>query len=186
MLSLLPIFFVITAALLRGGSLQNLAAVRLRWAPLAIGSFALQLLIFTPFLPAPVIGVGIPWLYLLSMLLLIAWVAANGRIPGMALMAAGLLLNVAAIAANGGHMPVAPEAARIAGTSAKYAVDGLHHNSIAIGGQAHLWLLTDIIAIPPPMPFANVFSIGDLLLTLGGAVFCFRAIRGVPRALIDT
>ncbi len=33
-----------------------------------------------------------------------------------------------------------------------------------------LWILTDIFALPPPMPFANVFSIGDVLIAIGVAV----------------
>ena len=50
----------------------------------------------------------------------------------------------------------------------------------ALAEPARLWLLTDIIVVPWPVPFAGVFSPGDLLLTLGGAVFCHRAIRGTP------
>lgn len=171
---LLIILIVIIVALLRGGSLHNLAAVRLRWLPLVFASLALQLLIFTPFRTVPLISVATPWLYMLSMLLLTAWVAANRHIPGMLLMAAGLLLNLAAIAANGGYMPIALERASVYGTSATFTDGGRHNNSIALAtGQAYLWLLTDIIAIP----FAGVFSVGDVLLTLGVAICCYRAIR---------
>jgi len=180
MLILLIILAVIVAALLRGGSLLHLAAVRMRWTPLAFAGLVLQLLIFTPFADTPIVGVAIPWLYLCSMLLLAVWVGANWRIPGMAIMAAGLLLNAIAIAANGGYMPVALEAARAIGAGARYAANGVHHNSIALAEPARLWLLTDIIVVPWPVPFAGVFSPGDLLLTLGGAVFCHRAIRGTP------
>ncbi|MFL5804236.1 MAG: DUF5317 family protein [Roseiflexaceae bacterium] len=177
MLGILIILTVIALALLRGGSLHNLAAVRLRWLPLVFASLALQLLIFTPFRTAPLVGVATPWLYLLSMLMLAAWVAANWHIPGMALMAAGLLLNLAAITANGGYMPIAPEATHSYGISANYTDDGRHNNSVAlVAGQAYLWLLTDIIVVP----FAGVFSIGDVLLMLGVAICCYRTIQPAP------
>jgi hypothetical protein len=101
------------------------------------------------------------------MALLIGWVAANWRIPGMVIMAAGLLMNVAAIVANGGRMPVSPDQARYAGTIDRYATDGLavSDNSVATVEGVRLWLLTDILALPAGFPFANVYSIGDVLLT---------------------
>lgn len=180
MLRLLIVTLVIVIALLRGGSLSNFKDLRLRWIPLVIGAFALQLLIFTPFLSASLISVGTQALYVLSMALLTIWVAANWRIPGMALMAAGLLMNLAAIVANGGHMPVSPASARYAGTFAQYSAQGVPvaNNSIATDSQVHLWLLTDIIPLPKEIPFANVFSIGDIVLTVGAAVLCYRTIHG--------
>src|SRR5215211_4375604 len=114
MLRLAVIILVIVVALLRGGSLRNFAAIQLRWLPLVIAGFVLQLLIFTPFARAPLIAFATLPIYVLSLALLAIWVAANWRIPGMALIAIGLALNVAVIAANGGHMPVMPESARLA------------------------------------------------------------------------
>jgi hypothetical protein len=113
------------------------------------------------------------------MFLLVIWVAANWRIPGMALIALGLALNVIAISANAGHMPVAPESARYAGTIDNYANDGtlVANNSIATQDNVRFWLLTDIIAIPKQVPFATVISIGDVLLTIGVAILCYRTIR---------
>jgi Family of unknown function (DUF5317) len=170
---------VIAVALLRGGTLANLIELRLRWTPLVLVALAVQLLIFTPFRKQPLIPIWTPQLYMLSMALLTAWVALNWRIPGMALMALGLLSNFAAIAANGGYMPVAPESARYAGRLARYAAQGLPvaNNSIATGDQVRLWLLTDILPIPAWLPFANVYSVGDVLLTVGGALLCYRTIH---------
>lgn len=179
MLRALMIVFVIGIALLQGGALRNFSALRLRWVPLVIGGFVLQLLIFTPFRSAPLISGFTAQLYILSMALLIVWVAVNWRIPGMALMAIGLLLNSAAIVANGGYMPVSTESARYAGTIDRYAnqVAPISNNSIAADSHVQLWLLTDIIAVPGWVPLATVVSIGDVLLTLGVAVLCYRTIR---------
>src|SRR5690349_20107561 len=100
MLRLLVIVLVIVVALLRGGSLRNFAAVQLRWLPLVIVAFVLQLLIFTPFARSPLVAFATVPIYVLSMILLVIWVAGNWRIPGMALIAAGLALNVIAISVN--------------------------------------------------------------------------------------
>src|SRR5262245_25675559 len=177
MLRLLIILSVIAVALLRGGSLHNFAAVRLRWLPLVFGGLTLQLLIFTPFREESLISVATPWLYIISMLMLAAWAAVNRHIPGIAFMATGLLLNLTVIAANGGYMPVLSEAIRTAGMPVSYGIDG-RHNSLATfaTGGVHLWLLADII----PIPFAGVFSIGDVLLTLGVAICCYCIIRPAP------
>src|SRR6185436_4714260 len=100
MISVVILLPVITSALLRGGSLINLVELRLHWVPLVLAALAVQLLIFTPFRAEPLISAWTTQLYMLSMALLTLWVALNWRIPGMALMALGLLANFAAIAAN--------------------------------------------------------------------------------------
>src|SRR5262245_14727685 len=137
MISVVILLPVIAIALLRGGSLINLVELRLRWVPLVLAALAVQLLIFTPFRSQPLISAWTIQLYILSMALLTLWVALNWRIPGMVLMALGLLANFAAIAANGGYMPVSPESARYAGRLGRYATDGLPvaNNSIAIDDQ---------------------------------------------------
>jgi hypothetical protein len=182
MLRLIIIIVVIAVALLRGGSLRNLGALKLRWLPLVIAGFALQLLIFTPFASSPLVAFATVPLYIVSMALLTIWVALNWRIPGMALIAVGLLMNFAAIGANGGHMPVSPESARYAGTIVNYASEGalVANNSIATDSNVHLWLLTDIIPIPKQIVFANVLSIGDVLLTIGVGMLCYRTICRAP------
>jgi hypothetical protein len=182
MLRLVIIILVIVVALLRGGSLRNFGALKLRWLPLVIASFVLQLLIFTPFAKAPLIAVATVPLYIVSMALLTIWVAANWQIHGVVLVAIGLLMNFSAIIVNDGHMPVSPESARYAGTIAEFATGGarIANNSIATDDQVRLWILTDIIPLPQGLPFANVFSIGDVLLTIGVGVLCYRTIHRPP------
>lgn len=181
MLRLILLAGVVAAALVRGGSLANLAGLRLRWVPLVALGFVIQIVIFSSLRAfLPVDDMGIRLLYLLSMALLTVWVALNRRIPGMALMAVGLLCNFLAIAANGGYMPVSPASARLAGTIALYHDDGglRFNNSVASDENVRLWLLTDIIPVPRPVPFANVWSIGDVLLTVGAGVLCYRTVSG--------
>lgn len=179
MLRGIVVLIVIAVALARGGSLRNFAALDLRWLPLVLGGFGLQLLIFTPFRDTPLIPVATAPLYLLSMALLVLWIALNRHLPGALLIALGVLLNTVAIAANGGYMPVDPAAAQYAGRLQGYAAEGLpvDNNSLATD-DVRFWILTDIFPVPAGIPFANVFSLGDVLLTLGISILCYQTIRG--------
>ena len=181
MLRIVIVAAVIAVALLRGGTLRNFAALPLRWAPLAILAFALQPLTFLVLAEIPWLARATVPLYLLSMALLCAWVARNWRIPGMPLIAAGLLMNLLALAANGGHMPVDPAAARVAGLYDDLAgLDAAASKHALADGQVRLWLLTDIVGLPKALPFAPVWSLGDIVLTAGIALLCYRTIRGAP------
>jgi hypothetical protein len=80
--------------------------------------------------------------------------------------------NLAAIIANGGWMPASPEALAALGMSPKAG----YSNSSVVADPALPWL-TDIFALPPWMPMANVFSIGDVLIGLGVIVVITVAMR---------
>jgi hypothetical protein len=103
----------------------------------------------------------VPAIYLGSTLVVFAAVLRNIRLPGMALVALGSVSNLAAIAANGGSMPASASALTAAGLP---VVD--HGNSVVVPNPA-LEPLTDIFAIPAGVPFANVFSVGDVLIFVG-------------------
>jgi hypothetical protein len=147
---------------LAGGRLQELAGVRLRlpWTlPVAL---AIQLVITT------VVPNGPRTLYagahLVSYGFGATFLAANRRIPGIWLLALGASLNLVVIVANGGVMPADPDALRLAGwpvTSSDF------ENSTALA-DPRLAFLGDVFAIPEAVPLANVFSIGDVLIVIGG------------------
>jgi hypothetical protein len=86
--------------------------------------------------------------------------------PGMIVVALGAFANVTAIAANGGVMPASPHALAVAGRS---GASEHFANSTAVS-HPHLAFLGDVFAIPARFPLANVFSIGDVLLLIGGAM----------------
>ena len=50
-------------------------------------------------------------------------------------------------------------------------------NSVVMADPA-LWPLTDIFALPTWVPFANVFSIGDVLIGAGVALTIALGMRG--------
>lgn len=136
----------------------------IRWAGLAIGGALLQLALFLP----PVnsrLGPLPPILYVLSSVAVLACLLRNARIPGLAIAAVGGTGNLLAIVVNGGKMPVDPAAARIAG----HLPATSYTNTVELV-TANLKPLTDIIAVPPPLPFANVYSLGDVLLVVGVAI----------------
>lgn len=186
MLRVLIVVAVIVAALLRGGSLSGLARLRVRQVPLVLGSLLIQLAIFPlvgeALLPA---GLTVP-LYLLSMGLLVWWVWLNRELPGLGLIGGGVVMNLAGIAANGGYMPVDPEAAAYAGNAAVYADAAVVNNSLASNEGVRLWLLTDIFPVPAGIPFATVYSLGDILLTAGVGILCYRAMMARPADISAT
>jgi hypothetical protein len=90
---------------------------------------------------------------------------------GLALVAIGAASNLLAIVASGGYMPADPGPSRRSATrSAGYS------NSVVTADPA-LRSLTDIFALPAWLPFANVFSIGDVLIGVGIAVAIATGMR---------
>ena len=143
-----------------GGRLEHLRQVRLRWVPVALIGLAVQVVLFAaPFGSWPE-GV-VPLVYQASTMAVFIAVLRNLAIPGVALIAIGAGCNLLAIVANGGWMPADPDALA--------SVGGLPtgpSNSIVIT-EPVLKPLTDLFALPAWLPFANVFSIGDVLIGLG-------------------
>ena len=155
---------------LAGGRFLILAEVRLRAAWLVISALLLQIVTISVLvLPAPALAAS---LHLLSYALAAAFLWLNRELPGLPLIAAGAALNALAIAANGGTMPASASALRTAGISG----DGVHFaNSTAVTGP-RLGLLGDVFALPRSLgPLANVFSVGDVVLTMGAVWFLHGA-----------
>lgn len=180
MILLVILAVALLLSLLMGGSLRALAQVNLRCGFLVLLAIGVQILIFSPWW-AMMVGRAL-WgrlLYLVSLFLLLVVVWFNRRVPGFALLGLGLLSNTLVIAANGGRMPVSLAALRIAGIAASRAeFETLRvTNSALMGGQTPLWFLGDIFALPNAVPFSNVFSIGDVCITLGGVWFVWFTTR---------
>ena len=90
--------------------------------------------------------------------------------PGVLVIAAGLLLNLAVVALNGG-MPVMAGAAAAAGLHGQLSVPaGDFVHVVGLPGTRLPWL-ADVITLPGPTPMRLVASPGDLLLYEGVATF---------------
>lgn len=162
------ILFAAMAARVR---LTSLSTVRFRAVGVLLAALLVQVVILQvlaerlPFQIAAALHLG-------SYALAGAFVWCNRAVPGLWIFAAGGMANFAAIAANGGVMPASATALAASGQAetAGFA------NSASVEG-AQLAFLGDVFAWPAPLPFANVFSVGDVLLLVGVALFVFRVGR---------
>jgi hypothetical protein len=100
----------------------------------------------------------------------------NLDLPGIPVVAIGAVLNLLAVLANGGYMPSDPAAWQVlSGVAALPAHD--FSNSALMGAGTALPWLGDVFVLPRPIPLANVFSIGDVLIAVGIAWCVARAMR---------
>jgi hypothetical protein len=175
----LPLVIGLALAPLLGGRWSRLGDLRLRWVGLFYVAILLQIVAF------PISQ--LPWrtpdraavvLWLVSYGLFALGAAANVRIPGVPLIALGMVSNVAAIVANGGHMPALPAALRAAGLHFEQS-----RNSARMP-TPHLAWLVDRWGAPDWVPLANVFSVGDVLIAAGGFVFALVATGAFARLRI--
>jgi hypothetical protein len=181
MFMLYALLLGLIAGWLMGGSMSRLSAIRIRWAPLAVIGLLMQVVLFFGPVAERVGSLGMP-IYIGSTALVLVVVLRNLRVPGLVLVAAGAISNLVAILANGGYMPASPGAMAFLGKS----VNPGYSNS-AVNESPVLAPLTDIFALPPFVPFANVFSVGDVLIGVGVALVIATAMRGgAPRKLPPT
>lgn len=146
---------------LAGGSIGALAEMRIRWSWVILAGLVFQVILFSSPVADRVGDLG-PILYVGSTGAVLWAVLRNWRIAGLPIVVLGALSNAAAILANGGFMPASPSALLALGRS----FPATYSNSSIVPHPA-LEPLTDIFAVPPPLPFANVFSIGDVLIAVG-------------------
>jgi Family of unknown function (DUF5317)/Major Facilitator Superfamily len=160
---LLPsVFLGVVLALVLGGRPSRLLDLELRRAWAVWLALSVQMVLFTP------LGDGLPPeafspLHVATYALLLFFAAANVQNLALLPLVAGMLANATAIVANGGKMPVQPEAWEAAGFT------GEGGPNVRLGAE-RLGFLGDIFALPPGLPFTNVFSVGDLLIGLGAVV----------------
>ncbi len=159
-----PIILAVLVGLLLSGRPSNLGRVQLRWSAAIAAGMAIQVALFVEPVTARIGDLGPP-IYIASSLLVLAAVIRNWRLPGLAILAVGAASNLAAILANGGYMPASPEA-----LAALTRGDSEVYSNSAMMGSPMLAPLTDIFAMPAWVPFANIFSIGDVLIGIGVAI----------------
>lgn len=179
MLYAIPIALVV--GVLVGGRLSGLAELRFRWGWVIVAGLAAQVVLFSEAVTSWIGEAGVPF-YVASTAIVLAALAANWRIAGVPIVIAGAACNLAAIVANGGYMPASPEALAAIGRTL-----GDEYSNSAVVPEPALAPLTDIFAMPTWLPWHNVFSIGDVLISLGVGlviVVAMRRGRGGARAHI--
>lgn len=163
MLLLLSVVLGILAGMLKKGKLSRLVRLKLLW--LSILSFAATaiLSLFPQAAPVPK-----ALLLCLSYLCVFAFCFANRRFAaGSALFGLGSLCNFTVISANGFRMPVAESALEFyPDMTAEAVLERSADYFVAVGGQAKLLFLGDIICVPLPY-FGGFISVGDIILAIG-------------------
>jgi hypothetical protein len=169
------------------GSLAGLQRQRIEWWPLALGSIAIQLILFNPPVDRQAWAlVWGPWIWMASLVVFIAVLVRNsicnpvGR-GAFRLAALGVALNLIVVVANGGHMPQSP-AARLAVRGTPLVVAGSApqlRNVAPSNSDTRLGWLGDSLAQPDWLPTANVVSVGDIVLSVAMAWWAFRAVTSV-------
>jgi hypothetical protein len=157
----------------RGQTASQIANIPLRWIWLALLALALQVpLLRAPSGPTRPLAVQ-QSLFLLSQLLLLVFIWQNRRLTGIQILGLGVLCNILVTVSNDGFMPVAPETlVRInpASTLDQWPL-GYHYGGskdiILPRVRTDLWLLSDILVLPPPFPWPTAFSLGDALIGIG-------------------
>ncbi len=107
-----------------------------------------------------------------SLIIFLAFVWLNRRLPGMPILMIGLGLNLIVILANRGWMPISPQ-------TANHLVDGNVLQSFSLGSrfgqkdilllpqETHFEYLGDRFLLPSWFPYKVAFSLGETLIALG-------------------
>lgn len=171
--------------LLRGGKLSRLADFSFKGVWLIFLGFALDVLV-------AVLGVrGVPWistaagpLMILSYILIIWALLLNRRRWDVAMILAGTVLNFAVIAANGGRMPADVSLMKAIGMDRELAMfeAGRTVAYVAVSESTPLAFLADVLPFSIPYFRPRLFSVGDVLISLG-AFFLIQREMGAGRSI---
>jgi hypothetical protein len=157
----------------RSETASQIASIPLRSPWLALIALALQVpLLRAPFGPVQQV-VAAKAVFIFSHLLLLIFVWLNRRLVGIRIVGLGVVCNLLVILANGGLMPITPETlVRInSGSTLDRWTLGYHYDNskdvILLRPDTALWVLSDILVLPPPFPWPTAFSAGDLMIAVG-------------------
>lgn len=171
MFILYAILIGLLAGLIVGGKASGIGEIRFRWGWVAALGFGAQVILFSAPVTERIGSLGVP-IYVGSTALVLAALIRNASVPGLWIVALGALSNMAAIATNGGYMPAAPGALAALGRGQ----ETVYSNSTILAHPA-FEPLTDMFAIPRGIPYANVFSVGDVLIGLGVVIAIVVAMK---------
>ena len=122
-------------------------------------------------------------LHVLTYAVAFAFLWINRGVGGVWIVAAGAITNGVVIALNGGTLPASAWAVKAAGLDGDLAFA----NSAVLDHPVLPWL-GDVFAWPAPLPLANTFSVGDVLIVVGVFVAAWVGSRrlGAPRSVPES
>lgn len=166
----LVIIASIIIAHLRGGRLSNFSNLNLRFTVLLLLGLIFRFLIWSDlFLKQPYSASLGGYFFNLSNILILSFLIANWKIPGVPIIFLGNFSNALTIALNGGRMPFSLKSVEIAGLTADLTKinSSSWYPQVAISKKTLLPFLGDVIPIPLPGIFATLISIGDIIVLAG-------------------
>ncbi|MDN4473971.1 DUF5317 domain-containing protein [Demequina zhanjiangensis] len=170
MLVLVGAALAVLSPLFAGRWPAELILHRWRWAWLIWVSLLLQIGLFS-------LGFAerlAPVLHILTYVAAIGFLWVNRAVRGTLVVAAGALSNGVTIALNGGVLPASAWAQEAAGI----VDEGQVVNSGVLDDAVLPWL-GDVFAWPEPLPLANTFSVGDVLIVVGVAIVAWAGSRRI-------
>lgn len=166
MLYLIALAAGVVLGLVTRGKFSNLALLKFRWPWLIVAAVVVRYAVLLPPLDR---FEASRYLYVLALAGIVAWTLWQvDRVAGIWIVSIGAALNLLVIAVNSFRMPVAPEFAShlaAAGSFAQYTV---------MSSETTLNLLGDWIKLSPS---PEVYSVGDVLVSIGLAIVVFLSIR---------
>ena len=107
-----------------------------------------------------------------SLFVFLAFLWLNGRLPGMPVLMAGVVLNLLVILLNGGWMPISPETASHLPGGTSVEMDGpgkrFGQKDILLSPRdTRLAFLADRFLLPDWLHYQVAFSLGDILVSVG-------------------
>jgi hypothetical protein len=158
------------AATLRHGRWE-VPSLRFVW--LVIAAFIPQY--FAIYFPATRTHIPDPWAstgLIFSQVLFLVFCWLNRRLPGIPILAFGVMLNLLVMALNGGFMPISPQtASRLVPPDALATLTAGTRfgwkDILLLPENTRLAILSDRLLPPSAFPYQVAFSLGDVLVAAG-------------------
>lgn len=169
MLALVVVIAVIIA-LMRGGHLGNLSHLPLRKIGWFILAFIIQIGLYLLTGEKTFIGKYGPLIHILSYVFIIIGLERNWEIKEIKIISVGIFLNFLVIVLNGGRMPAlinTPNLSRLSLNKLNSLADGSDPRHCLYNNSTRLGFLSDIFSLPAFFPYSVIFSIGDLIASIG-------------------
>lgn len=177
---LIIVLIAIVIAVIVNKGLRGIEHKKVEQFYLILLGFAIQLVIFSQEFSYSKLNFLTPILYIYSLLILLIFMVLNLQYKGIKIAGIGFLSNLAVIVSNGGYMPQDIPKLELVWGQGKVELlkqAGHFNNAISMSSNTHLNFLGDIIAIPKPRFLMGLYSIGDVFITIGIAIFIFEFLK---------
>jgi len=165
----------------RGGKFSNISSGEIKGWYFIVSSFLIEFsAVYFASKGIRIIIDGIPFIHLLSYIMLFIGLLMNFDKYPFWIITAGVFLNFLVIMANGGQMPVSIEALESMGLfdNAAAIMNGRIITHTPLVDSTRLKFLSDIFAMPKFYPRPKVFSIGDVIMAVGVFVYIQNLMLG--------